>query len=80
MAIITEMMIKTATRIRMISSCFFSCRSLITVPLIKSRVSVELDASTRDDRVDMDADNTSTTTTAMRKGERSESMVGMMES
>ena len=42
--------------------------------------SVELDAITREDSVDMDADSTKMTTSAMRIGVRLESMVGMMES
>ena len=50
------------------------------LPLIKSNVKVELEASTREDRVDMDADSTRITTTAIRIAGRPDSMVGMTES
>ena len=46
----------------------------------KSRVRVELEASTREDRVDMEAESTRMTTTAMSTSDSPESMVGMMES
>ena len=46
----------------------------------KSRVRVELEASTREDRVDMEADSTRITTMAMSTSGSPESMVGMMES
>ena len=41
---------------------------------------VELEVSTRELRVDMEADSTRITTTAMSRSGRPESMVGMMES
>ena len=43
-------------------------------------VSVELDAITREDSVDMEADRTRITTSAIRIGDRLDSMVGMTES
>ena len=46
----------------------------------KSSVSVELEVSTRDDKVDMDAESTRITTMAMSTSGSPESMVGMMES
>ena len=80
MAMTTEIRINTAMNTRMISSCFFSLIFFTTVPLMKSRVRVELEAITREDKVDMDADSTSTTTTAIRMEGRLESMVGLMAS
>ena len=47
---------------------------------MKSRVKVELEVITREERVDIDAESTSTTTTPMSTGESPESMVGMMAS
>ena len=47
---------------------------------MKSSVKVELDAKTRDDRVDMDAESTRITTTAIRIVGSPESMVGTTES
>ena len=47
---------------------------------MKSSVKVELEVSTREERVDMEAESTRMTTTAMRKVGRPESMVGMMAS
>ena len=47
---------------------------------MKSNVNVELEVSTKEERVDMDAESTKITTTAIRKEDRPESMVGMMES
>ncbi len=61
-------------------TCFFSSISLIILPLMKSSVKVELDAKTRDDRVDMDAESTRITTTAIRIVGSPESMVGTTES
>ena len=65
---------------RIMSNCFFSLKFFTTVPLMKSNVSVELDANTSEDNVDIEADNTSTTTTAINSGDRSDNIVGMMES
>ena len=47
---------------------------------MKSSVRVELEASTRDERVDMEAERTRMTTMAMRMAGRPESMVGITES
>ena len=46
----------------------------------KSSVSVELDVSTSDASVDMDAESTRITTSAISTGESPDSMVGIMES
>ena len=80
MASTTLMAIKTTMRARITDTCCFSSMSRTTWPLRKSRVRVELEASTREDRVDIEADSTRITTTAMRISGKPESMVGMMES
>ena len=54
-AITAEIAINTTMKIRMINTCFFSVISFTIVPRIISSVSVEEDASTSDDHVDMDA-------------------------
>jgi hypothetical protein len=50
------------------------------VPLIKSSVRVEEEVSTRPESVDMEADKTKTITIAISSGERSCSIVGIIES
>ena len=50
------------------------------LPLIKSRVRVELEVSTREERVDMDADSTSMTTIPISRSGSPDSMPGMMVS
>ena len=72
-----EITMNTTISIRMISSCFFSSISLTTRPLSRSSVTVEDDVSTREDSVDMEAERTRMITTAIRKGERLFSMVGI---
>ena len=67
----------TTMRIRMIRSCFFSSIFLMTRPLSRSSVMVEEEVSTREDRVDIEAESTRMMTTAIRKGDRLFSMVGM---
>lgn len=61
-------------------SCFFSPISFIICPFKKSMVKVELEAMTREDRVDMEADNTRMTTRPINAGERLEIIAGMMAS
>ena len=78
MASTAEIMINTTIRARMIVSCFFSSICLTIRPLSRSRVMVEEEVSTREDRVGMEAESTRMMTTAIRKGERLDSMVGMM--
>ena len=79
-AITAEIAINTTTSARMISTCFFSDISLMMLSLSRSMVSVEEDAITREDRVDMEADSTRITTSASIPEERPESMVGTTES
>ena len=76
MARTTEMAMKTTTSPRIQRTCRFSSMPGNTSSLRKSRVRVELEASTREERVDMEAERTRITTTAMRMVERPESMVG----
>ena len=72
------MMIKNARNMRMQSTCFFSVIFLANKGLIKSRVNVELDVSTRLERVDMDAESTRTITIPIRISGSDESIVGMI--
>ncbi len=74
----TDTRIKTAIRTRMMPSCFLSSISGMTVSLRRSRVSVELEVSTREDRVDMEAESTRTMTIPIRRSGRVESIWGMM--
>ena len=64
----------------MVSTCFFSSIFLTMLSLRKSSVRVEEEASTREDRVDIEADRTRITITPSRKGERVSSIVGTTES
>ena len=54
--------------------------SFMKLPFRKSMVMVELEASTRLDRVDIDAESTRITTMAMRMSGRPESIVGITAS
>ncbi len=76
----TEMAINTTIRHRMMNTCCFSSIFFTTWPLSRSRVRVELEVSTRELRVDMEADSTRMTTTASRISGRPESMAGTTES
>ena len=49
--------IKKTINILIVNNCFFSLISLAKVSLIKSSVKVELDVNTREDNVDIEADN-----------------------
>ena len=80
MASTTEMAINTTMRQRMTKTWRFWSMSFQTWSFSRSRVSVELEVSTREDRVDMEADSTRTTTTASRTSGRPDSIVGMTES
>ena len=80
MASTTEMAMNTTMRHRITRTCFFWLMPFTRWSRIRSRVRVELEASTREDRVDMEAESTRMTTTAMSTSDSPESMVGMMES
>ena len=73
-------MMKITINTRIMKSCFFSSISFITWPLSKSRVKVELDARTSDERVDIEADNTRMTTTPINMSGRFESITGITAS
>ena len=76
----TEMAMNTTIKQRMTNTWVFSLMVFTRLPLRKSSVSVELEASTRDDSVDMEAESTRMTTTATITSGRPESMAGMMAS
>ena len=71
---------KTTISTRMLNSCFFSLMSFTTLSLRKSIVSVELDAMTSEESVDMLAESTRMTASAITTSESPESIVGMMAS
>ena len=75
-----EMAINTTIRNRIQSTCFFSLIFWKKSSFKKSMVNVELDAITRDDSVDMEADSTRITTKAISIGESPDSIVGITES
>ena len=75
-----EIAINTTTSKRIQNTCFLSLIFFANNSLIKSMVSVELDAITKEDKVDMEADNTSITTSAISIGDNPESIVGITES
>ena len=78
------MMMNTAINILIINTCFFSFifSSLTMLPLIKSRVNVDEEVNTSEDNVDIEADNTRITTSAIKKSEVTafSSIVGTIES
>ena len=75
-----EIAMKTTTSTRINRSCVFSFISLMKLSFKKSMVKVELDAITREESVDMDAESTRITTNAIRPGPKFCNMVGMTES
>ena len=79
-AIMAEMAMNTTTKTRIKSTCFFSLMSLIKLSFKKSMVKVELEAITKEERVDMEAERTNMTTRAINIGLNPESIVGIMES
>ena len=79
-AIITLITIKKTNIILMQRSCFFSSISFTIFPLIKSSVNVELEVNTKDDKVDMEAESTSTMTIPTKISDKEDNMVGMIAS
>ena len=79
-AITADTKIKNTINTLITNTCFFSDISFLDAGLITSSVNVELDVSTSDERVDIDADNTSTMTTAMTSAGSVDNMVGTMVS
>ena len=80
MASTTEMAMNTTMRHRITRTCFFWLMPFTRWSRIRSRVRVELEVSTREDRVDMEADSTRITTTAISRSGRPDSMVGITAS
>ena len=76
----TEQTIKNTSNIRIQRSCFLSLIFLIKLSFKKSSVNVELEVSTREDKVDIEADNTSTITTPTKISGRVESISGIIAS
>ena len=79
-AMIMDNRTKTTIQQRMRKTVFRSLISLTRLSLSRSMVRVEEEAMTREDRVDMEAERTSTTVRAMRISGRLESMEGITES
>ena len=79
-AIITEIAMNITMRNLIVKTCCFSVMSFFTVTLRKSRVSVELEARTREESVDIDAERTRITTRAIRIDGSPESIAGIIAS
>ena len=80
MAISAEITMNTTINALMMSIFFFSAISFFARGWMKSRVMVEPLVRTSDERVDIDAERTSTITTAIRMGVRVESIAGITAS
>ena len=79
-AITTLITIKNTSIILMQRSCFLSSISFIIFPLMKSNVNVELEVSTKDDKVDIEAESTSTMIIPTKISDNEDNMVGMIAS
>lgn len=79
-AIAAEMITKTTINSRIISIFFFSSIFFFDNGSIKSRVMVEPLVKTSDERVDIEAERTSTITIPITIGERVESIAGITAS
>ena len=80
-AMTAEIRMNTAMKILIIGRFLFSSFLLpMKTGSMKSSVRVELDASTSDDRVDIDAERTSTRAIPKITGERFASIAGIMAS
>ncbi len=75
-----DMAMKTTTSPRIQRTCFFWLIFRKKSSFRKSMVRVELEAMTKEDKVDMEADSTRITTRAMSMGDRPDSMAGIMAS
>ena len=80
MAMTAEITMKMAIITRITNIFFFSVILPFMAGPMRSRVMVEPLVSTREDKVDMEADKTSTKTMAMRTSGIPSNMVGMMAS
>ena len=79
-AITTEITIKKTIKTRIIRRVFFSSSFLQTVSFNTSRVRVELEVKTSEERVDIDAERTKTTTIPIKISGRVASICGTIES
>ena len=79
-AITADTMMKNTMNNRIVDTSCSSGIFFFDAGLITSSVNVELDVSTSDDSVDMDADNTSTITTAITIDGSVDNIVGMIVS
>lgn len=79
-AITADTMMKNTMNNRIVDTSCSSGIFFFEAGLITSSVNVELDVSTSDDSVDMDADNTSTITTAITIDGSVDNIVGMIVS
>ena len=75
-----ETSMKNTINILIIDTCFFSVISFFDAGFITSSVNVELDVSTSEESVDMEAESTSTITTAITIDGSVESIVGIIVS
>ncbi len=75
-----EIAMNTTIKILMTKTCFASLIFFMKLSFNKSIVSVELDAITSDESVDIDADKTKITTNAIMPSVKPESIVGIIES
>ena len=76
----TETTMKNTISTRITRSCTLSLISFTRFPLIKSSVRVELEVSTSEDRVDIDADSTSIITIPINRSGRVDSIDGITAS
>ena len=76
----TDIAMNTTINTLMMNTCRFSSMSFITCPFKRSSVNVELEASTSDDSVDIDAESTRITTTPSRISGSPDNMMGITES
>ena len=79
-AINAETAMKITIKTLMTKTCFFSVIFFTMLSFIISSVNVELDAKTSEERVDIDADNTKTITTAIKIFGNPSSIVGIIAS
>ena len=79
-AMYAEITMKNTMNTRMMETFFFSPILFLERGSITSSVNVELDVSTREESVDMEAESTSTMTTAMTSAGRVASIAGTIVS
>ena len=70
----------TTIKLRIYMTCLDSLISLMMLSLMRSIVNVELEAMTSEESVDIEAESTNMTISAIIPSERPESIVGIIES